>query len=127
MSRRRIPTIYTLIFDGDLEGLTVRIKSIKFGKVRQLLALMDQEDKDTETMDEIAKMLADSIVSWDFQDEDGNDIPVTAEAVDDLEFAEVMAITNKWLDQITGPDAELGKGSSSGGTFPGRPLTMDAL
>lgn len=127
MSRRRIPRIYTLEFDGELEGLTVRVKSIKFGKVRQLLALMDAEDQDAETMDEIARMLADSIVSWDFEDEHGQPIPVTQEAVDDLEFGEVMAITNKWLDEITGPNEQLGKGSNSGGSFPGQPLTMAAL
>jgi hypothetical protein len=127
MARRRIPRIYTLEFDGELEGLTVRVKSIKFGKVRQLLALMDADDQDAETMDEIARMLADSIVSWDFEDENGQPIPVTQEAVDDLEFGEVMAITNKWLDNITGPNEELGKGSNSGGNFPGQPLTMAAL
>jgi len=127
MARRRIPRIYTLEFDGELEGLTVRVKSIKFGKVRELLALMDAENQDAETMDEIARMLAQSIVSWDFEDEYGQPIPVTQEAVDDLEFGEVMAITNKWLDNITGPTPDLGKDSNSGGNFPGQPLTMAAL
>jgi hypothetical protein len=127
MARRRIPRIYELAFDGDLDGLHIRVKSIKFGKVRQLIALMDDDDKDVETMDEMSRMLADSIVSWDFQDEFGVDIPVSLEAIDDLEFDEVIAIVNKWLDQMTGPSKELGKDLSSGESFPGRPLTMEAL
>jgi len=127
MARRRIPTIYTLEFDGELEGLTVRMKSIKFGKVRQLVALMDDDNSELESMEQIAVELADAIVSWDFEDEDGQPIPVSKAAVDDLEFGEVMAITNKWLDQITGPTRDLGKDSNSGGSFPGQPLTMAAL
>lgn len=127
MARIRVPRIYDLEFEGDLEGLHVRAKSIKFGKVRQLIALMDEEDKDVEVMDQIANMLAQNIVSWDFLDEDEQPIEVSLEAVDDLEFDEVIAITNKWLDQMTGPSKELGKDSNSGASFPGRPVTMEAL
>lgn len=127
MARRRIPRIYELTFDGDLEGLHVKVKSIKFGKVRQLMALLDADDKDLEAIDEISKLLADSIVAWDFLDENDKPIEVSREAVDDLEFDEVMAIVNKWLDEITGPSDELGKGSNSGESFPGRPVTMEAL
>jgi hypothetical protein len=127
MARIRVPRIYDLKFDGELEGLHVRIKSIKFGKVRQLIALMDEESKDVEIMDRISAELADAIVSWDFLDEDEQPIPVSQEAIDDLEFFEVMEITNKWLDQMTGPEKDLGKDFSSGASFPGRPLTMEAL
>lgn len=127
MARIRVPRIYDLEFEGDLEGLHVRAKSIKFGKVRQLIALMDEEDKDVEVMDQIANMLAQNIVSWDFLDEDEQPIEVSLEAIDDLEFDEVIAITNKWLDQMTGPSKELGKDSNSGASFPGRPVTMEAL
>lgn len=127
MSRIKVPRIYDLEFDGDLEGLHVRVKSIKFGKVRQLIALMDEEDKDVEVMERVSAELADAIVSWDFLDENEQPIPVSQETIDDLEFGEVMAIVNKWLDNMTGPDKELGKGSSSGVTFPGQPLTMEAL
>jgi hypothetical protein len=127
MARIRVPRIYDLEFDGDLEGLHVRIKSIKFGKVRRLMALMDADDKDVEVMDEIAVMLTGAIVSWDFQDEKGQPLPVNQESIDDLEFDEVLGIVNKWLDHITGPSDDLGKDSTSGEKFPGRPLTMEAL
>lgn len=127
MARTRIPKIYDLAFDGDLEGLHVRIRSVKFGKVRQIIALLDDDSKELEAFELIASLLAENIVSWDFEDEQGAPIPVNRETIDDLEFQEIMAIVNKWLDLITGPSDELGKGSSSGETFPGRPLTMEAL
>ena len=128
MARRKIPRIIDVAFtEGPNEGLNLRVKSIKFGKVRQLIALMDEDDKDVEVMNEISSMLADAIVSWDLQEEDGTPVEPSLAAIDDLEFDEVINIVNTWLDHITGPDKELGKGSSSGATFPGQPLTMEAL
>lgn len=127
MARRKIPRIYDLEFDGELEGLHIRVKSIKFGKIRQLIAVMDEDDKDVAVMDEISKTLVDAIVSWDLQEEDGTPIEPSLAAIDDLEFEEVIAIVNKYLDCITGPGDELGKDSPSGVKFPGRPLTMEAL
>lgn len=128
MARRKTPTIYDIPFtEGPNEGLNIRVKSIKFGKVRRLIALMDDDDKDVEVMTEISVMLAEAIVSWDLQEEDGSPVEPSLEAIDDLEFPEVMDIVNRWLDHITGPSGDLGKDSNSGGKFPGRALTMEAL
>lgn len=128
MARIKTPRIIELAFKGEpLDGLNVRIKSIKFGKVREIMRLMDADDKDIEVMDRLSGELADAIVSWDLMDEDERPIEPTREAIDDLEFPEVMELVNEWLDAITGPGKELGKGSNSGGSFPGQPLTMEAL
>jgi hypothetical protein len=127
MGYRKVPRIYTLEFDGELTGLVVRIKSIKFGKIRRLIALMDEDGKDVELMNQINAFLVDAIVSWTLQDENGTDVEVSSESIDELDFDEIMEIVNKWLDCMTGPGPELGKGSSSGATFPGQPLTMEAL
>lgn len=123
MGRRRIPRIYEI----ELDDFTVKVKSIQFGKVRKLIALMDEENKDMEVMDGIAEHLAEAIVAWDLTDEEGRDIEPSREAIDDLEFGEVLALTNKWLDIITGPSDELGKGSSSGVISPVALPTMEAL
>lgn len=130
MAKIKTPRIIELDFTGSelLDGLHARLTSIKFGKVRQLIALMDEDEKDVEVMDEISGLLAKSLISWDLLEEDGKTpVPTTLEAIDDLEFDEVIEIVNKWLDQMTGPSDDLGKDSPSGATFPGRPLTMEAL
>lgn len=128
MARRKIPVIHDISFtEGPNAGLNVRVKSVKFGKVRQLMALMDDDDKDVETMDAITRMLADAIVSWDLEDEYGVRVAPSVEAIDDMEFAEVIDLVSRWLDKITGPSDGLGKGSTSGASFPGQPLTMEAL
>ncbi len=127
MARTKRPRIFDLEFSGELEGLHVRVKSIKFGRLRALMSLMDQDDQDVAMMDRIASELAENIVSWDLLNEDGSEVPVSKESVDDLEFDEVLAIVNEWLDKMTGVSKDLGKGSSSGATFPGQPVTMEAL
>lgn len=128
MGYKRVPTIYTLTFEGtDLDGLVVRMKSIKFGKIRQIIRLMDDDSNDVEMMEGITRELTEGIISWNLEEGDGTPIEVSAEAVDDLEFEEVMAVTNAWLAKMTGPGPELGKDSTSGEKFPGVPVTMEAL
>lgn len=127
MGYRKVPRIYTLEFDGDLEGLVVKAKAIKFGKVRRLLSIMGDDTQETEAMQEIVTTLTEALLAWNMEDEQGVEIPLNEAGIDDLEYPEVIAITNKWLDAITGPSEELGKGSSSGETSLARSLTMEAL
>lgn len=127
MGYRKIPTIHTLEFDGALEGLVVRLRSIPFGKVRKLISLIEDEQKDDAVMEQLTVQLTEAIVSWNLEDEYGRAVQVSKEAIEDLEFQDVMELVDKWLDRITGPSKDLGKDSSSGATFPGQPLTMEAL
>ena len=119
MGYRTVPRIYTLEFDGDLEGLVVKAKAIKFGKVRRLLSIMGDDTQETEAMQEIVTTLTEALLAWNMEDEQGVEIPLNEAGIDDLEYPEVIA--------ITGPSEELGKGSSSGETSLARSLTMEAL
>lgn len=128
MGYRKVPRIHTLEFDGELlNGLVVRLKSISFGKVRSLMRIMGDESADSEVMDAVIKTLADALVSWTLEDENGVPVDPGVAGLESLDFDEVMEIVGKWLDSITGPSDDLGKDSASGATFPGRPLTMEAL
>lgn len=125
MGYRKIPKIYTLVLDGDLEGLIVRMKGLKLGQMRSLLAIMD--DEDSRTLDELPKFLARHIVSWNLEDEQGQPIPADESGLNELEVEEVLILSNKWMDELTGVKEDLGKGSPSGDQFPGQPVTMEAL
>lgn len=125
MGYRRVPTIYTLTDVEGHEGLVVRMQGVKFGKVRRMLSIGD--DVTDQEMNDIQKMFVGALVSWNLEDENGNPIPANSDGVDDQDFDFILAIINSWMGQMTGPDKDLGKGSSSGGTFPGRPLTMEEL
>lgn len=123
MARRRVPRIYEV----EMDGFTVRMKSIRFGKVRELMRALDSEGNEDAVMESLAEHLLESIVSWDLVDEDGNEMPVDRESLDELDYAEVVELSGKWLDLITGPSPELGKDSSSGVRFPVALPTMEAL
>jgi hypothetical protein len=124
---RKIPTIYTLDEIKGEPGLVVRMKTISFGKVRRLLALMDSDTNDSEVMGEISSQLVANLVSWNLEKEDGTVWPETLESIDEQEYELVLGMVNAWLDKITGTSEELGKDSSSGEKFPGQLPTMEAL
>lgn len=130
MGYRRVPTIYTLDAVPEEEGLIVRMASIRLGKLRKLLALTADETADDAAIEEILTLFQGALISWNLEDfETGEPVPTTREAVDDQEIELIMRVVGSWLDAMTGSDGpgDLGKGSTSGGQFPGRPLTMEAL
>lgn len=126
MGYRKSPTVHTLTFDGtSLEGLVIRMKGLKLGEMRRLGKIMD--DDDSKTLEELPAFMVRSILSWNLEDEDGTEMPVSTESFDELEIEDVLNIANKWMDVMVGPDDDLGKDSPSGDQFPGRPVTMEAL
>lgn len=129
MGFKKVPTIYTLTFEGtDWEGLEVRMKSTSFGTIRRLFRLLNDEAAgDLDSVEAIVKLLAGHLVSWNMEDE--NDQPVEADeaGLDDQDFAFIMELSNRYLDQVTGVVGDLGKDSTDGAKFPGQPPTMEAL
>jgi hypothetical protein len=126
MGYRRVPVIHTIDSIPGEDGLVVRMKGIPFGRVRKLLALLD-DDSDQAALDGIATLFVANLVSWNLEDEGGVPVPASVEGVDDQDFGLVLKMVNAWLDGMTGVSDDLGKGSLSGEKFPGQPLTMEAL
>ena len=131
MGYRKVPTIYTLADIKDEDDLVVRMKAIRIGKLRKLMNVVDNDDLEAEAIDEVFKLLEEGLVSWNLEEEgeDGvwREVPSTMEGIESQELPFVLKILSAWLEQMTGVDDDLGKGSASGETFPGRPLTMEAL
>lgn len=131
MGYRKIPTIYTLDALPEEEGLVVRMKSIRIGKLRKLMRTVSEAEvsdgADEAMLDEMFSLLAEGLISWNLEDENGIPIPADMSGIDQQELPFTLKILKAWLDNMTGPDEELGKGSPSGEKFPGRPLTMEAL
>lgn len=129
MGYRKIPTIYTLDKLPEEDGLIVRMKAVRIGRLRQLMKTVsaaEQGDDDT-TLDEMFALLQEGLISWNLEDENGVPVPADMSGIDQQELPFVLKILSAWLENMTGPDEELGKGSPSGARFPGRPLTMEAL
>lgn len=130
MGYRKVPTIYELAFEeGDMDGLVVKMKSMKLGRIRRMVALTSDESVEVndQQLEEMIDLFVDGLVTWNLEDEDGNPIPATREGVEDQEAPFILAILSKWLGVMTGVPAELGKDSTSGQPFPGGSPTMDVL
>lgn len=125
MGYRKTPTIYTLADIKGEDGLIVRMKAIRVGRLRKLMGVLGEGDDGK--LDEMFELLLEGLVSWNLEDEDGVPVPTTMEGLEQCEMPFVLAILEVWLENMTGPDADLGKGSPAGAQFPGRPLTMEAL
>jgi len=127
MGYRKVPTIYVLHFeDPEYDGLEIRMKGLRLGRVRKLLQVSNGELGDSE-LDEMFELIEEGLVSWNLEDEDGTPVPTTREGLDDQEMSFVMDIVATWLDGMTGTSVDLGKGSGSGGTSPVPLPTMETL
>ncbi|MFG2913360.1 hypothetical protein ACGF0D_10775 [Kitasatospora sp. NPDC048298] len=113
------PKAYRLVFqDADLAGLEVTARSLNTGQFLEFQAARLRQasggaaaEPATQTM---LQMLADAIVSWNAQDEDGRPIPPTMDGLCGLELDFNMAIISAWMDAINGVPAPL-SGTSAGG------------
>lgn len=114
MGHRKVPTIYTITDVKGLEGAVIRLKSIKVGKLRRLLAALESDADFSTVMTPIFTMVAEALVSWDLEDENGTPLPATLEGIEELELADIMGIISAWTERMTGVDPDLGKDSPSG-------------
>lgn len=128
MGYRRVPTIHTLDDVKGEDGLIVRMSSIRLGKMRRLMKLTSEEDDGG--IDEILDLFEESLVSWNLEEfETGAPVPAAREGIDTQEIELILRIVESWMNAMTGTDGpgDLGKDSTSGEKFPGRPLTMELL
>lgn len=128
MGHRRVPTIHTLDKIEGEEGLIVRLKGLRIGKLRGLIKIMESDEQGlSDMLDELTETMAAAAVSWNLEDEDGNPVEFDRDGIEELELDQLMGIVNAWTGAMTSVDDELGKDSTSGEKFPVPPLTMEAL
>lgn len=127
MGYRKIPTIYTLKLPG-FDGLEIRMKGLRLGRVRRLVRLLESEEEQTlDAVNAMVDLINEGLVSWNLEDEDGVPIDATSEEVEELELPMILELLNEWLDRMTGVDEDLGKDSGSGAISPVQLPTMEAL
>jgi hypothetical protein len=130
MGFTRVPTIYTLENVDGSEGFTVRMKSLRIGEMRKLMATLDSTDDDQSLNDSVTHfvdIVLKGAVSWNLEEEDGTEVPFDREGVESLEIGTLISLVSQWVDSLMGTSDDLGKGSPSGKPFPGQPVTMEAL
>lgn len=128
MGYKKTPTIYTIDKIDGAEGLTVRLKGLKVGKLRKLIRILEADERAlADILDEMFDLVTEAAVSWDLTDEDDSPIEFDRAGIEELELSQLFSLLGAWMDKMTSPGDDLGKDSTSGESFPGLPLTMEAL
>lgn len=128
MGYKRNRKLYKLVFDQDTDyaGLEVVVGTVTMG---QLLTMRTgkQDDDGKDGVQASVELLADRIVEWNLEDEDGQPVPPTLDAMygedDDL----ILAIINRWTDAISAVRAPLQQSSPSGEPSLVESVPMEAL
>ena len=131
--------IYALDFSGTrYAGLQVKIREQSLGDLLSTLdaaAAADMNSPTAEDAHAVKKVftdLADNIVSWNVEEDDGTPVPATLEGLRRYGTSFANAIVQAWRQAMSEVDAPLGSGSSSGGTpdltlMPMAPLSSESL
>ena len=96
-----------LAFAGDLEGLEIKVSSVAFDELMTFLGLELRDPEST-------KILAGTIVEWNYEDETGKPVAATSEGLRSLPPPVLRAIISAWTEAQAGVSAPLHLGSTSG-------------
>jgi hypothetical protein len=125
-------TIYRLQFEGDYAGLEVRMRA---SKLRMAFDAQDLLDLDPSSMDaedvrrakQIFEVIADHLVSWNVETEDGEQVPASIKGLLDQEMPMVGRIFAEWQKAMVDVPAPLSRPSSSGAPMESLSLPMEPL
>jgi len=108
----RLNRVYELRWEkGDLAGLEVDIRKTTVDVVEQIRSAVTNED--------FGALLAGHVLRWNYEDAEGNPVPVEASAIlANLEREELVAIGSAWYEAAVGVTAPLDRGSTSGELSP---------
>lgn len=116
--------LYNLKFlDPDYEGLEVLMRPIPTGKLLEIQSLHAATQAaakagttvaEDEGIREVVKALAESMVSWNLEDEFDQPVPATFDGLLSQDYETVMAVLNAWTEAVAGVAAPLEQGSTSG-------------
>ena len=112
MGYRPKKKIYTLAFEGEeYEGLEVKIRGLNTGQVMDIdSARADGGDSAIVAM---LQLMAEQLVEWNVEDDEGQPVPTTFEGVRSLDIEFNWAIIDAWQTAAAGVKAPLDSDSTS--------------
>lgn len=113
MGKRREPRLFKFTFaDGPYEGLSVTLRGLTIREYNRL-GERRQGDEDS-TLNGLTQTIAEQLVEWNREDEDGQPLPPTLESLQDEEPALIYLIVEEWTQAMTGVSGPLDSSSPSG-------------
>lgn len=137
MGYRRKRTTYELTFE-EYDGLEVVCRALSTRELMGITHASDEvarlgpmaraEGEEGRTaVEELFDLFVPALVSWNYEDEDGNPVPKTTEALLDEELPFVLSVIEAFTQAVAGVEPDLGKDSPSGETFPEVSIPMAPL
>lgn len=115
-----------LAFDGtEYDGLEVELRGLSLGGWLEITGLGD--DVDNSAVAEQLRRFADSLISWNLEDEDGHPIPATRESVFNQDQDFMFVLFNAWMDAMAGVAAPLDETSPAGEPSLAASIPMEPL
>jgi hypothetical protein len=132
MGYKRAKKTFRLVFeDPSMEGLEVVATATSMANLLEIerlgTRLESSTDMPAEDAAEFFGRFVELLRSWNLEDDDDKPVPLTVDGLlaQDSDF--VLAIIDAYKDAVTGIDDDLGKGSTSGASFPEVSIPMTAL
>lgn len=124
--------VFKLKFEGDYEGLEVKVKSIPLGKFLKFANLLEIDSKNpsSEDMKELESLFgsfAEVLVEWNLEDEDGQPVPCTSEGLFAQDLDMVLTIILEWSSALSSASRPLHKASNGGKQSPEVLIPMETL
>lgn len=121
---------YALDFEGtDYDGLEVRLRGLTTGELLDAMEKKDaaNEDANSGEFRELLELVAEKIVDWNVEDDDGRPVEPTLAALIDQDPDFNLAIINAWTTAISGVPAPLDDASPGGDPSVEASIPMEPL
>ena len=115
MGYRRNRKTYHLKFE-EFPGLEIRARSVPIGDLLDILQLAEAlgSKPDRAKADQLFGTFASRIESWNYQDEDGNDLPPTLETLTGEDSDFVLKLIGGWAQAVGGGGTDPTKAGANG-------------
>ncbi|MCZ4509948.1 hypothetical protein O3Q52_17435 [Streptomyces sp. ActVer] len=118
--------IYTLEFeDPEFNGLEVKIRGLNTGQMLDIDTARD--DGDDAAILGMLQLMADQLLEWNVEDDDGQPVPATFEGIRTQELAFNWAIIDAWQNAVAGVSAPLDGESTDGDPLLAASIPMETL
>lgn len=125
------PPTYRLVFeDPTLDGLEVRTRGASIEHIATWQSVIGQgialvQPEGAEYRGKVCDLLADRIIDWNLEDEQGQPVPVTSAAIAEQDWTLLLKIGRAWLAAAAGVSRPLEPDSPSGQPFPEESIPME--
>lgn len=103
---------YLLVFaDPDFHGLEVRVRRVSFDALRTAASLSEVDVEkaragqmsgfDLEKIDRLIEQFAAALIGWNLEDEQGQPVPATLEALRGQDIALVLELVDAWMHAVS--------------------------